>query len=59
MQVFSPQNIDDDPLPPGWAMGTAPNGRHFFIDHNDRRTTWVCYHFDMLDPFLQLPEKLV
>lgn len=32
---------EEEPLPAGWAMGTAPNGRQFFIDHNDRRTTWV------------------
>ncbi|PVD19538.1 hypothetical protein C0Q70_20027 [Pomacea canaliculata] len=31
---------EDEPLPAGWAMGFAPNGRPFFIDHNDRRTTW-------------------
>ncbi|KAL8615914.1 hypothetical protein ACOMHN_034590 [Nucella lapillus] len=31
---------EEEPLPAGWAMGSAPNGRHFFIDHNDRRTTW-------------------
>lgn len=31
---------EEEPLPAGWAMGTAPNGRNFFIDHNERRTTW-------------------
>ena len=29
------------PLPGGWAMGRAENGRVFFIDHNSRKTTWV------------------
>ena len=32
---------EEEPLPAGWAMGRAPNGRQFFIDHNERRTTWV------------------
>nr|XP_055035341.1 E3 ubiquitin-protein ligase NEDD4-like isoform X5 [Misgurnus anguillicaudatus] len=27
-------------LPPGWEMRIAPNGRPFFIDHNNRITTW-------------------
>ncbi|XP_070202594.1 E3 ubiquitin-protein ligase NEDD4-like isoform X3 [Littorina saxatilis] len=31
---------EEEPLPAGWAMGHAPNGRPFFIDHNDHRTTW-------------------
>ncbi|CAD6201383.1 GSCOCG00000186001-RA-CDS [Cotesia congregata] len=30
-----------DGLPPGWCMQLAPNGRMFFIDHNERATTWV------------------
>ena len=33
--------IDEEPLPAGWAMGTAPNGRVFYIDHNNATTTWV------------------
>ncbi|XP_034249762.1 E3 ubiquitin-protein ligase Nedd-4 isoform X2 [Thrips palmi] len=28
-------------LPPGWSMQIAPNGRMFFIDHNERATSWV------------------
>lgn len=28
-------------LPAGWSMQLAPNGRMFFIDHNERATTWV------------------
>jgi len=28
-------------LPPGWAMQLAPNNRVFFIDHNNRTTTWI------------------
>ena len=29
------------PLPPGWQVSTADNGRVFFIDHTKKRTTWV------------------
>lgn len=32
---------DEEPLPAGWAMSKAPNGRVFYIDHNTRVTTWV------------------
>ena len=28
-------------LPEGWTMQPAPNGRVFFINHNDKKTTWV------------------
>ncbi|PNF34617.1 E3 ubiquitin-protein ligase NEDD4 [Cryptotermes secundus] len=28
-------------LPQGWTMQLAPSGRVFFIDHNERATTWV------------------
>lgn len=28
-------------LPTGWTMQVAPNGRMFFIDHNERKTSWV------------------
>jgi E3 ubiquitin-protein ligase NEDD4 len=28
-------------LPTGWSMQMAPNGRVFFIDHNDKKTSWV------------------
>ncbi|XP_017781172.1 PREDICTED: E3 ubiquitin-protein ligase Nedd-4 isoform X3 [Nicrophorus vespilloides] len=28
-------------LPPGWSMQLAPNGRWFFINHNERSTSWV------------------
>ena len=31
----------DDPIPPGWAMSVAPNGRIFYINHNTKQTTWV------------------
>lgn len=29
------------PLPPGWEMSTAPDGKVFFIDHNSKTTTWT------------------
>lgn len=28
-------------LPNGWSMQLAPNGRVFFIDHNEKKTSWV------------------
>ncbi|XP_076245154.1 E3 ubiquitin-protein ligase Nedd4 isoform X5 [Calliopsis andreniformis] len=31
----------DEGLPLGWGMQVAPNGRVFFIDHNERTTTWI------------------
>ncbi|KAJ8928932.1 hypothetical protein NQ314_018431 [Rhamnusium bicolor] len=39
----SQNNLDGfgDGLPPGWSIQKAPNGRMFFIDHNERTTSWV------------------
>ncbi|KAH9492348.1 neural precursor cell expressed, developmentally down-regulated [Bulinus truncatus] len=34
------EDNDEDPLPAGWAIGIAPNGRTFFIDHNTKATSW-------------------
>lgn len=34
-------NVSSAGLPPGWSMQIAPNGRMFFIDHNERTTSWV------------------
>ncbi|GMT00506.1 hypothetical protein PENTCL1PPCAC_22680 [Pristionchus entomophagus] len=31
---------DRERLPQGWEMQIAPNGRTFFIDHKERKTTW-------------------
>ncbi|KAK3609117.1 hypothetical protein CHS0354_007796 [Potamilus streckersoni] len=31
---------DEEPLPPGWGLGKAPNGRTFYIDHNNKITQW-------------------
>ncbi|KAI5636492.1 WW domain-containing protein [Phthorimaea operculella] len=36
------QNLpNSDGLPAGWSMQKAPNGRIFFIDHNNKTTTWI------------------
>ncbi|XP_070521583.1 E3 ubiquitin-protein ligase Nedd-4 isoform X2 [Cardiocondyla obscurior] len=44
-QIDSPKPTlpvsNDEGLPPGWGMQVAPNGRIFFIDHNERATTWI------------------
>ncbi|XP_011163216.1 E3 ubiquitin-protein ligase NEDD4 isoform X4 [Solenopsis invicta] len=44
-QIESPKPTlpvsNDEGLPPGWGMQVAPNGRIFFIDHNERATTWI------------------
>uniref|UniRef100_A0A1I7WFU5 HECT-type E3 ubiquitin transferase n=1 Tax=Heterorhabditis bacteriophora TaxID=37862 RepID=A0A1I7WFU5_HETBA len=34
-------DTDDNPLPDGWDMQIAPNGRMFFIDHRTKTTTWT------------------
>ncbi|VDK45621.1 unnamed protein product [Anisakis simplex] len=36
-------SVDDGvgPLPRGWDMQVAPNGRKFFIDHINKTTTWT------------------
>ena len=28
------------PLPPGWEEKVAPDGRRYYINHNDRSTHW-------------------
>lgn len=44
-QIDSPKPTlpisSEEPLPPGWGMQLAPNGRVFFIDHCNRATTWI------------------
>ena len=34
-------NGEEVPLPDGWDMQVAPNGRVFFIDHTTKTTTWT------------------
>ncbi|GAA5954405.1 hypothetical protein JCM3765_004449 [Sporobolomyces pararoseus] len=53
LDVVSPQGVQRNnatpnpatrtelgPLPEGWEMRTAPNGRAYFVDHGTRKTTW-------------------
>ncbi|VEN34102.1 unnamed protein product [Callosobruchus maculatus] len=39
-QLESLERLDEG-LPAGWSVQRAPNGRLFFIDHNERTTSWV------------------
>ncbi|KAI4466887.1 hect domain ubiquitin-protein ligase [Holotrichia oblita] len=34
-------SLQTEGLPQGWSIQVAPNGRIFFIDHNERTTSWV------------------
>ena len=36
-----PPKLNTEGLPSGWTMQVAPNGRVFFIDHINKKTTWV------------------
>nr|CAI5867830.1 unnamed protein product [Callosobruchus analis] len=42
-QVQQQESLErlDEGLPAGWSVQRAPNGRLFFIDHNERTTSWV------------------
>jgi len=40
-QVSSIEEDGGGPLPEGWSMKRAPNGRKFFINHKDQSTTWT------------------
>ncbi|GFG35290.1 hypothetical protein Cfor_01348 [Coptotermes formosanus] len=40
-RVLNALDVNSEGLPEGWTMQVAPNGRVFFIDHNERATTWV------------------
>ena len=37
----SPAPEQENPLPSGWEMRYSAEGRAYFIDHNNRTTTWV------------------
>ncbi len=37
----SHSRLNTEGLPDGWTMQVAPNGRVFFINHADKKTTWV------------------
>ncbi|XP_021934892.1 E3 ubiquitin-protein ligase Nedd-4 isoform X2 [Zootermopsis nevadensis] len=41
VRVPNTLGVNSEGLPQGWTMQVAPNGRVFFIDHNERATTWV------------------
>ncbi|XP_075258712.1 E3 ubiquitin-protein ligase NEDD4-like [Convolutriloba macropyga] len=47
----TPDDLSDIPLPPGWDMRVAKNGRVYFIDHVNETTTWV-------DPRLGLKSRV-
>ena len=34
-------NVDHLPLPKGWERGYTPKGEMFYIDHNNRSTSWT------------------
>lgn len=34
-------HLNTEGLPPDWTMQVAPNGRVFFINHTEKKTTWV------------------
>ena len=39
-----PSNHDsamEKPLPLGWEIAIAPNGKKYYLDHNSRTTTWT------------------
>lgn len=40
-QQQQPQLPSAEGLPPGWTMQYAANGRLFFIDHSNKKTSWV------------------
>lgn len=61
-------NGDDAPLPPGWEEKTDAKGRKFYIDHNNKTTTWERPHIqetsnhasDIVDPSKELsPAKII
>jgi hypothetical protein len=34
-------STDSTPLPPGWEERKTPSGKPFYIDHNNKVTTWI------------------
>lgn len=36
-----PLDPSEQPLPYGWQMAQTKDGRRFFINHNEQKTTWV------------------
>ena len=33
--------LNTEGLPPDWTMQVAPNGRVFFINHTEKKTSWI------------------
>ncbi|XP_044754131.1 E3 ubiquitin-protein ligase pub1-like [Coccinella septempunctata] len=54
---MSLQNYTD--LPPGWEARRDQIGRIFFIDHNNRRTTWEDPRILSLETILQIQSERV
>lgn len=38
---MSNQRNGEIPLPQGWELGRDYDGKVYFIDHNNKKTTWV------------------
>ncbi|XP_065583551.1 E3 ubiquitin-protein ligase NEDD4-like [Artemia franciscana] len=38
---FTPQQLSEEGLPPGWTLQVASSGRIFFINHTTKTTTWI------------------
>ncbi len=36
----TPGQVHEEPLPPGWEMRYDNYGRRYYVDHNNRETTW-------------------
>lgn len=36
----APGQVQEEPLPPGWEMRYDNYGRRYYVDHNNRCTTW-------------------
>ncbi|XP_072223956.1 membrane-associated guanylate kinase, WW and PDZ domain-containing protein 3a isoform X2 [Leuresthes tenuis] len=41
MRVWNPQDESQDPLPKNWEMAYTETGMVYFIDHNNKTTTWL------------------
>ncbi|XP_004342951.1 hypothetical protein CAOG_07866 [Capsaspora owczarzaki ATCC 30864] len=52
LQRLSASSLDESPLPPGWEKGIK-DGLPFFIDHNNKTTTWVDPRTDRATPGTQ------
>ena len=33
--------IEDIPMPEGWELAQTPGGKSYFVDHNNKTTSWV------------------